>query len=313
MAYTQVSSLNSVGTAAYDRLMYFALRAEKYFDAVATVKPTRQTHVGGSVKFHITSDLATATTPLTETADPDAVALSDSAVTVTLVEYGNVVSTTAKARGTALLELDTMAANAIGENAGATMDEIARDELIGGTNVLYGGDATQTSELVAGDILTSAMIRQAVAKLRGANVKTFGGNYRLFIHPDQSYDLRAETGVSGWTTPANHSDAMRIWNGYVGTYLGCDVIEASTVNIDTDAGDSSVDAYDAVVVGQECLAKAHSIVDGNREDPQFVVGPVADKLARFRHIGWKHLVGYERFREAAIYRLETASSIGANS
>ena len=44
-----------------------------------------------------------------------------------------------------------------------------------------------------------------------------------------------------------------------------------------------------------------------------IFGPVTDTLRRFNPVGWYHLVGYGRFREAALQRIETASSIGANS
>ena len=95
MAYTQMSSL-SIDQAAYDRLAYFAYRPENYYDAVCTVRATKQAMPGSSVIFTKISDLAVATTALTETTDVTAVAMADSQVTVTLLEYGNAVITTAK-------------------------------------------------------------------------------------------------------------------------------------------------------------------------------------------------------------------------
>lgn len=312
-AFTQVSSLSGIGTAAHERLAYFALRDELYYDAVADVKPTRQTHPGGTVVFYLYDDLAAATSALTETADPDAVALSDSTVTVTLAEYGNAIRTTAKARGTDLLSVDADGANIIGHNAGLSIDSIARTELVGGSNVIYGGNATATANIDAADTLGASNIREAVANLRAANVKTFGGLYNAMIHPDQSVDLREETGAAGWAEPANYSGADRVWNGMVGTFAGARIIEAPRVPITADGGSGTVDAYLATVVGQECLAKAHSITDGNGAMPSIVVGPQVDKLRRFNSIGWFWLGGYKRFREASIQRIETASSIGANA
>ena len=122
MAITQASSL-SVDQAAYDRLAYFALRSELLFDAAADVQPTNQAMPGTGVTFTIFNDLATATSTLSETTDVTAPALSDSQVTVTLNEYGNAVITTAKLRGTAFLDVDSAAANIVGYNAGASIDE----------------------------------------------------------------------------------------------------------------------------------------------------------------------------------------------
>ena len=57
------------------------------------------------------------------------------------------------------------------------------------------------------------------------------------------------------------------------------------------------------------MAKAHSIVDGNGDNPHIVPGPVTDCLRRFLPLGWYHLVGYAIFRQAALRRVESSSSI----
>ena len=98
-AFTTQGSLD-FSKAAYDRMAYFALRPELYFDQVADVQPTAQSMPGSSVTFTIVNDLSIATSALTETEDVATVALSDSQVTLTLAEYGNAVLTTAKLRGT---------------------------------------------------------------------------------------------------------------------------------------------------------------------------------------------------------------------
>jgi hypothetical protein len=41
--------------------------------------------------------------------------------------------------------------------------------------------------------------------------------------------------------------------------------------------------------------------------------PIIDNLRRFHGTAWYHLYGIGRFREAAIRRLETASTIGTNA
>ena len=121
MPYTEASSL-STDQAAFDRLAYFALRSELLFDQVADVMPTNQSMPGTQVTFTIFNDLSAATTALTETSDVTPVAMSDSQVTVTLAEYGNAVNTTAKLRGTSFLDVDAVAANVIGYNAGISID-----------------------------------------------------------------------------------------------------------------------------------------------------------------------------------------------
>ena len=74
-----------------------------------------------------------------DASDVTAVAMSDSQVEVTLAEYGNAVNTTAKLRGTSFLDVDATAANLIGYNAGDSIDQVVREVLAGGINVVYGG------------------------------------------------------------------------------------------------------------------------------------------------------------------------------
>lgn len=311
-AYTQQSSL-SIDQTAYDRLAYFALRPELYFDRCADVKPTRQAMPGAAVTFTKIADLAVADTALTETVDPDAVAMSDSQVTVTLTEYGNAVITTAKLRGTAFIPVDPAVANVIGYNAGVSIDTVTRSVLEAGTNVRYAGDASSRATLDAADTLGASNVRRALAELRGANVATFdAGLYKAFIHPDVSYDLRAETGAAAWRDPHVYSQPGEIWNGSIGAFEGFDFIETPRAPLFADGGSGTVDAYGTLFLGRQSLAKAHSNTDGNGPFPQTVQGPVVDKLRRFVPMGWYWLGGYGRFREESLRRVESGSSIGSN-
>ena len=321
MAYTQQSSV-SVDQAAFDRLAYFALRSELLFDAVADVQPVQQAMPGASVTFTIFNDLAEATTPLNEIVDVTAVAMSDSQVTVTLNEYGNAVATTAKLRGTSFLDVDTVAANVVGYNAGSSLDTIVSDVLKAGSNVAYGGGGATTptsrTTVQVEDELEANDIRKATAELRGANVPTFNGLYMGFIHPDVSYDLRSETGAAAWRDPHVYVDTDMIYNGEIGAFEGVRFVETPRAPIFADASDGAgaagnIDVYATLVMGRQALAKAHSIVDGNGALPKIVRGPITDTLERFRPIGWYWLGGYGRFREASLRRIESSSSIGANS
>ena len=312
MAYTQQSSVSS-DTTAFEQLAYFALRSQPMFEMVCDVKSTNQSHPGAAVQFNIYNDLSQATSALTETSDVTAVALGDSTVSVTLAEYGNAVTTTAKLRGTSFLNVDADAANIIGYNMANSLDNIVHGILVAGSNVLYGGDATATGELAAADIITSNLLRQAVANLRSDSAPAFDGNvYVGFIHPDVSYDLRKGTDVTDVIQHQIRQDAGAVRNGSIGTFGGVDFIETPRLDIGTNAGASNVDEYETIICGKQAMAKAVSRAAGFGEDPSVVFGPVTDSLRRFQTVGWYHLVGYGRFREASIRRIESSSSIGAN-
>ena len=145
MAFTTTSSLDFAQTA-YDRMAYFDLRPELYFDAAADIKPSAQSMPGATVVFTIVHDLAIASSPLNESTDVTPVAMSDSQVPVALAEFGNTVNTTAKLRGESFVEIDPVVANAIGYNAGVSIDEVARNIVAAGTNVNYAGAANEPGD-----------------------------------------------------------------------------------------------------------------------------------------------------------------------
>jgi N4-gp56 family major capsid protein len=297
------------------------LRSELLFDQAADVQPVQQAMPGTGVTFTIFSDIAAATSTLNEVTDVTPTALSDSQVTVTLNEYGNAVVTTAKLRGTAFLDVDSAAANIIGYNAGDSIDQVIREVLAGGTNVVYatGGSTTPTSResVSTDDILSADDVRKVTAQLRAANVATFDGSYLGYIHPDVSYDFRSATDAAAWRTPANYVNPEGIYNGEIGKFESVRFIETPRAKKFENASNGtsttgSIDVYATHIMGRQALAKAYSVQDGNGAVPKIVRGNVTDILMRLQPLGWYWLGGYGRFREASLRRIESASSIGAN-
>jgi len=312
----------STDQVAFEKLAYFALRPEMYFDQFASVQATNATNPGASVKFTVFADLAAATTPLGEAEDVTPVSMSDSQVTVTLEEYGNATVTTAKLRASSFLPVDPVAAQAVGYNAGLSIDTIARTALQAGTNVIYatGGTDTATAriDMDVDDTLTAKDIRRAVAALRGANVPTIGGNYVGFIHPDVSYDLRGITDASGWRDSYKYTNAMPLYNGEIGMFEGVRFMESPRAPLFTNAYNGAGaagtgDSYGTLIMGQQALAKAVSMGGEYGDQPTIVYGTITDLLKRFRPVGWKHFVGYAVFRQEALRRIESSSSIGTNN
>ena len=321
---TQVSSLD-LSQTAYDRMAYFALRPELYFDAAADVQPTAQSMPGATVQFTIVNDLAIAASALTETNDVAVTALSDSVVPLTLAEYGNAVLTTAKLRGTSFIDIDPVVANVVGYNAGVSLDTIARAALDSGTHVMYGSGLGATavntavaarSSVAAGTTISALDIRVARARLRAQNVPTFGGMYVGYIHPDLVADLQGETvagsNIQGWRAPHVYAQPGEIWTGELGAFEGVRWIETPRAPVFQGAGASSQNVYGTLILGRQALAKAYSYVDGNSAYPHVVPGPVTDRLRRFVPLGWYWLGAYGIFRQASVIRLETSSLLGGD-
>ena len=331
MAYTPPLSLtNPTGTTqlddqvttAFNQIAYFALRSQPLYEMLADVRSTAQSHNAATVQFTFYPDMAQQTTALTEATDVTPVALSDSAVTVTLAEYGSSVITTALIRGTSFLNVDADAANIIGYNMVNSIDKLVSDEVMAGTAayVLYskGTQATRpVSRVTVGDDATydSNVGREAVAALRGASAPGWeNGNYIAIIHPDVSYDLRGETAVTDVIQYQLYQEGAPIRAGSIGTFNGINYIENPRAPILNDAGvGGATNVYQTIVAGRQALAKAFSRAPGFGEQPSIVFGPVTDTLRRFNPVGWYHLAGWSIFRQECLRRIESSSSIGDNT
>jgi N4-gp56 family major capsid protein len=294
---------------AYDRLVEFALRSQPLVRSVADKRPARQAMPGSSVALQIYTDLSVASGTLTETTDPNAVAVgTPTQVVVTLNEYGNAALVTRKLQLFSLADVDPAIADIVAFNMADSIDEVALDTLRQGDNVRFAlGTASSrpaaTSAVTSSATLTSADIRFTVAKLRaGKAVPRKGSLYWVGIHPEVSHDLRAESGAGGWRLPHEYQANAEIWAGEIGNYEGAYFIESPRMFNTTD-GSGSTRVFRTIVAGKQALAEAVS------EEPHVVIGPVTDKLMRFRPIGWYGVLGFARYREAALYRIESTSSI----
>ncbi len=387
MAYTDTSALAGLIKTAYDRYVEFALRSQPMIRSVADKRPAQQAMPGSSVVFSIYNDLAPATASLSETTDPDAVALSDvTTVAVTLNEYGNASLVTRKLQLFSLSDVDPAVADIIAYNMADSLDRLAMNTLRQGDNVIYGGSRTSTATITSSDTITAANIRRAVAKLRSNKaVPREGSLYWTGIHPEVSHDLRAETGSTGWLEMHKYAETGtgNFWAGNIGTYEGAFFVEtprmyrfadgadqtalattavtvagtsggvtfgvasSSVIATTAEAGDKisgtgiasgavitalstsgstttitvsiantaavtvstvvtvtpETPVYRTIIAGKQALAEAVA------QEPNVVIGPVTDKLLRFRPIGWYGVLGFSLYRQAALYRIETGSSI----
>jgi len=307
-SFTGTSDISNLVKAAYDQYVRMALRSIPVMRALADVKPVQQAMPGSSVVFSIYSDLAQATSTLTETLDVSSVALGNpSQVTVTLNEYGSAVTTTKKLNLTSFNDVDAALADIIAYNAADSIDSVVATVLTGGSNVIYGGNATTTNTIDASDTISVADIRNAVTELRtNKALPRLGELYAAYLHPRQAADLRAESGTGGFQDIVKYTDnvSKTIIPGSVGVIEGAFVVETPRVPYAANTNSPAVNVYKAVVAGREALAEAMG------QDINTVIGPEIDALRRFRTIGWYYFGGFARLREAALYRIETSASAG---
>ena len=300
---TGTVAISNLVQQAYDQYVRMALRSIPVMRALADVKPVQQAMPGSSVVFSIYSDLAQATSTLTELSDVSSIALGKpTQIPVTLQEYGSAVTTTKKLNLTSFNDVDTALADIIAYNAADSIDAVVASVLTGGTNVIYGGTATSTAGITSADKITVSDIRSAVTELRtNKALPRIGELYAAYLHPRQTADLRAETGTGGFQALTQYVDRTPFVAGAVGVIEGAFVVETPRVPY---ASNGTVNVYKAVVAGREALAEAMG------QDISTVIGPQIDALRRFHTIGWYYFGGWSLLRQAAIYRIETSATNG---
>ena len=233
---TTTSSISNLVQAAYDQYVRMALRSIPVMRSLADVKPVQQAMPGSSVVFSIYSDLAQATSTLTESSDVSSIALGNpSQVTVTLAEYGSAVSTTKKLNLTSFNDVDAALADIIAYNAADSIDNVVGQVLCAGTQVIYangpsGTVPTASSAVLPVDTITTADIRNAVVTLRtNKALPRIGELYAAYLHPRQSADLRAESGTGGFQELTKYVERTPFTAGAVGVLEGAFVVETPRV------------------------------------------------------------------------------------
>lgn len=314
-AFVSTGTLSNAVQASIDQYVRAELRHMPILRTMADTRPVQVDKPGSSVALYTRGDLAVATTPLNETTDPDAVALPNpTAVTLTPQEYGNVSIASLKVKATSFFDVDPDQRDAIVWNMRDTLDALVREVLSAGTYVRYANAKTATNTVTAQDNIKSADVRYIVSKLRAnAAPGKRGDLYWCGIHPDASHDLRAETGAGSWQNAHQYAAPDVFWPGEIGVYEGAFFVESARMKVAADGADGTdagagVDAvYRTIFAGREALA------EGVQVEPEVRVGVVPDKLNRFFPLGWYGFLGWTRFREKCLYRLESGSSIADNT
>ncbi len=126
------------------------------------------------------------------------------------------------------------------------------------TKVIYGGDATATTDIEAGDYFTLALIAKCVAYARKATPLITGPSFKgkktngvIVISPDQSFDLTERD--AAWNQSrmdaALRGDNNPIFTGALGMHKSVPIHEHSRVAVATTWGGSTLAGATALFMG----------------------------------------------------------------
>ncbi len=237
---------------------------------------------------------------LTEGTTPSSTSFSYSVITATPVQYGLFVELSDRLLVAAPTRILENAGTELANNLGRIVDQVIQTEVMAGTNVIYGGNATSRATVDATDTVSSSDLRRAQIKLRAANAPDFDGYYVAVMHPLVAGDLRAETNGE-YIEFAKYATPDRLFAGEVGAIHGVRVVESANVA----SFSSTVTVYPTLVVGRG----AYGVTQwGSLEAVYKPLGSGEDPLNQKATIGVKIDFAAKRLQEDALVRIETAAT-----
>lgn len=225
----------------YQRVLLERLLPKLVFMKYGQPKPVPKNE-GATVNFRRFNSFTPTTTPLTEGVTPTGETITYGTVAATIQGYGKYVIITDQLDMMGYDDNITEAAEALGENAGESLDMVVRNVVAAGTNVFYAGTAVSRVGVTASDILTGAMMRRVRQVMARNNVKPVkgAGAYLAFVHPDCAYDIM---GDSAWTNANQYAGSQRLFDGELGKLYGVRYIETTMAPIFAGEGAAGIDVY----------------------------------------------------------------------
>ena len=195
---------------------------------------------GDSVQWRKWNTFEKSLTPLTEGVIPSGQKLGQSAVTVTVQQYGDYAAVSDRLNLHAVDNVLLGAAEEMGAAGGETADTLVRNELCTGTSVIYAdtlnasgavtGTPTERFQLSASNNrLTPDVVNKAYTFLKKQKAPFFEGNkYVAVIHPSAAYDLRSHP---DWMEAHKYAAAREIFEGEIGELHGVRFVESTEAPI----------------------------------------------------------------------------------
>lgn len=272
---------------------------------------------GKNIEFRKFTPLAKATGALTEGVTPAGNSLDVTTITATVAQYGDYIVMSDVLELTALDNVVLETTKLLGKQAGATLDTITRNELMGGTNVTYcpnidaSGAETEVgsrADLDATSKLTVDVVQQVVAKLRAQNAPTINGDYVAIVHPYVAYDLMRDP---EWIDSHKYAAPENLYAGEIGKIGGVRFVQTTEAKIYRDATcPSGLSVFCTLFLGEG----AYGVTEVTGGGLQTIIkqkgsAGTADPLDQRSTIGWKAITVTEILVPQYLVRVESCSTV----
>ncbi len=298
----------------YDRVFLDRAKIELRHDFGAQVRNIPM-NSGKTVYFTRFTPLPVITTALSEAANPTAVDMTAATVSATLADYGTYTTVGSLYSMTSIEEGLKEHIEVHGQNAGESIDQLIRAELVSGATTQIPATALALSTIHTSDSLSGLEIRRAVRTLKNNKAQKFeGGVFRGIIGPYTAMDLM---GNSEWLDAHRYTTSDAIERGVVGKLHGVEFVETNNQHYTLTAGFSSSATNVANVYSNFIFGKnAYGVINlGSITAPKvYVKNPGSSStdnpLDQFSTVGWKMPFAVKTLNSNWLINLKTGSTDG---
>lgn len=191
---------------------------------------------GKEVEWRKWSSFKKALKPLEEGVTPKGSAIAVGTITKKVEQFGDYTTVSDVLELTAIDNVIVEITAKHADNAGLTLDTIARNELITATQVIYAPvvtssgtvEVTSRAGLTKDAKLTPELVAKAVTQLKKNNAPKINGDYVCIIHPSVAFDLmRSEE----WIDAHKYASPENIYKGELGKLYGVRFVESTEAAI----------------------------------------------------------------------------------
>lgn len=259
------------------------------------------TSAGSNVmRFRRYPTLTSALTPLTEGVTPTETTFSTTQLTVTLNQYGAFTTITDRLQYESQDPILMEHVGIMGDQGGQTLDDITREVINAGTQVIYAAGRVSRATVAANDAIAYAQIEAAVELLKSGlarkitemvdatgkiNTSPINSAYIGICTPNVGKQLKR---LTQFTRVENYSSTASVMEGEIGKIDDIRFIETTNAKVFTGAGASGANVHSTVIFGKEAYAE----VEIDSESMRSITKPLgsagtADPLDQRATTGWK--------------------------
>lgn len=271
---------NALTRKAWAKSWWMEAKTDSYFygqglvgqgaDNVIVEFPDLEKDQGDSITFGTTRELSGAGIANDSTMEgfEEAPNTYDDAITIAQIRNAVRIAGKETAQRPSDKDLRSKAKELLKRWMAATIDQAIFTALeTGATKTLYGGDATTTATIEAGDYMTLNLISKCVAYAKKASPKITGPvikgkrcNGVIVISPDQAFDLseRDAAWAQAQREAKQRGDDNPIFTGALGIHKNVPIHEHERVSIATTWGGGAVAGAQASFLGIQAGAIAYS-------------------------------------------------------